>query len=1038
MKRIQLILLVGLLLAPGLYIQAQHTLQEKQKQSLAPVSPALSPRQVVRGAQTQTVPRAGSSYQPVGFTPAQPIADFGYKPLDTRYAPETGLPIYFRSETGAENLSAGKAALEQRAFELLEDWKPLMRIQQPNEEFLVTRIETDALNMTHVRMQQQYQGIPVYGAEVMLHFAPDGSARFNGRYAATPSLVNVVPGLGAETAVQTAIQDVSQHTTYVVLSEQQKNMLNYPAPATELVFYQPEGPVRTHRLAWHITLRPNFLQRWEYFIDAHTGEVLHSYDHTCSIGDTQVTATDLNGVSRSIRVFQPNSGPYYMLDVSKGMYTSNPGSGTLPDNGTGFILTADMNNTNLNNPSYSEVTSNNNTWAPSAVSAHYNASVSYDYYTTVHGRTSINGQGGDVVSFINVADDNGGGMDNAFWNGQFMFYGNGNQAFSSPLARSLDVGGHEMTHGVIQNTANLEYQGQSGALNESFADIFAVAIEFRDEGNANDWVLGEDIVNPAFFPTGALRSMLDPHNGGSSLNDNGYQPKHMSEIYTGSQDNGGVHINSGIPNHAFYRYATAAGMNRSKAEQVYYRALAMYLGRSSKFIDCRIAVVNAATDLFGANSTEVSAARTAFDQVGILNGNATPTQTNIPTNPGVEFIVSTDVNPQDNNQLYISSTIGTNFQALSTTPHRNKISVTDDGSKGFFVGQDGFIRRINLNASNPQEQILYSSLGGIWDNVAVSKDGRRLAAVTQFVDTSIYIFDYSMDPTPYVQYILYNPTFTQGVNSGGVRYADAIEWDYSGEYVMYDAFNQLPNSSNTDVLEYWDVAFLRGWDSGGNDFGDGFISKLFTSLPEGISVGEAVFSKNSPHIIAFDVIDGNTGENFVQSANIETGDIGTIAQNAILGIPCYSKDDSKVVISALNNADEVVSVVNMNPDKLNAAAAPVPIIGDAKWPVWYATGSRTLPTAIETEPDLLLGDIRLFPNPTAATATLRLHLSGISQVAATLYNAMGQQIRPLLASQQVAAGQLEIPVSVEGLPAGLYLIRVEAAGTTTSLKLYKE
>src|SRR5215203_7409311 len=98
-------------------------------------------------------------------------------------------------------------------------------------------------------------------------------------------------------------------------------------------------------------------------------------------------------------------------------------------------------------------------------------------------------------------------MDNAFWNGSAMFYGNGNSSFRQ-LERGLDVAGHEMSHGVIQNTANLEYIGQSGALNESYADVFGAMID------RNDWQIGEDVVLPAVFPSGALRDLSNPNNGG--------------------------------------------------------------------------------------------------------------------------------------------------------------------------------------------------------------------------------------------------------------------------------------------------------------------------------------------------------------------------------------------------------------------------------------------------------------------------------------------------------------------------------------------
>ena len=218
------------------------------------------------------------------------------------------------------------------------------------------------------------------------------------------------------------------------------------------------------------------------------------------------------------------------------------------------------------------VTSTNNTWGDRrAVSAHFNGEEAYNYFRATHNRNSVNAQGGNITSFYNIAEEDGSDMDNAFWNGAHIYYGNGAQAFTSSLAKSLDVAGHEMSHGVVQTTANLRYQGESGALNESFADVFAAMID-RD-----DWQIGEDIVNPQIFRSGALRDLSDPRNGGNSLNDNGYQPDHYDIRFTGSQDNGGVHINSGIPNRAFFLFATNSAVGKDRAEQVFYRALDNYL-----------------------------------------------------------------------------------------------------------------------------------------------------------------------------------------------------------------------------------------------------------------------------------------------------------------------------------------------------------------------------------------------------------------------------------------------------------------------------
>jgi len=172
-----------------------------------------------------------------------------------------------------------------------------------------------------------------------------------------------------------------------------------------------------------------------------------------------------------------------------------------------------------------------------------------------------------------------------------------------------------MGHGVIDNSANLVYEFQSGALNESFADIFGVMVD------REDWTLGEDVVNPTVFTSGSLRNLKNPNNNLTPRDvSTGWQPKHMSEyleLPIGA-DNGGVHINSGIPNHAFYLFATTDGIGKERAEQVYYKALTShFLMANSEFIDCRNAIIIAAQQLYGTSAANAAAA--AFDQVGIYD-----------------------------------------------------------------------------------------------------------------------------------------------------------------------------------------------------------------------------------------------------------------------------------------------------------------------------------------------------------------------------------------------------------------------------------
>lgn len=947
-----------------------------------------------------------------------------------------GLPTFIRTQNNGTENSMPASATEaiQAGYDYLIGLKSLIQIKEPAQEFDIITNQEDALGHRHVKFQQTYQGIPVYASEVIVHFHPNGQKLFNGSYHATPEQISVTPGISDSLAILQAIRDVSLITHYRPLRTPEKRILKYDGPEAHLTLYPVAALKGELKLAYHITMRPNFVERYEYFIDAQTGDVLHSFDHTCSVGPKTGSGTDLNGVARTFGIFEDGSNVNYMMDASKSMYT---GSTTqLPDLGDGIILTGDMNNTGTANPSFFYVTSNNaNSWSAGEVSAHYNAGIAYDYFQNTHQRNSINGAGGDIVSFVNVAEDNGNGLDNAFWNGQAIFYGNGALAFN-PLAGALDVAGHEMSHGTIQETANLEYQDESGALNESFADIFGVMID------RNDWTLGEDVVKASAFPSGALRSMSDPHNGGFSLNDRGWQPKKYSERYTGSQDNGGVHINSGIPNHAFYLFAQSVG--KDKAEDTYYRALTMYLTRSSNFQACRQAVQQSAIDLFGNNSAELLAAESAFDVVempgakasggGGGGGAPTPNLQDLPVNPGQDYIVSTDVNSADINTLYRSSTAGTNFAALSTTEHKKRISVRDDGAFGYIVGTDDHVRELRLDPNNVNEQII--STTPEWDNAVISKDGTKMAAITTSIDTSIIIFDFVNNRA--ARFILYNPTFSQGVSSGGVLYADALDWDHSGQYIMYDAFNRIKGNLGDDV-EYWDVGFLHVWDNRTDNWGTGEVTKLFTQLEPGISAGNPVFSSNSPYIVAFDLVDNNQGQVTVTAANIETGDVEAVFTQNILGFPDYSNRDDKIVFAAEDQfGDKVVAQINMMNDKITPTGQASGLIADGTYPIWYATGTRNLILDLEEGIQTKSLGAVAYPNPVTDELNLGYELETAASVRISLYDLSGKLIRHLAATAPQGAGTHEITTDLSGLPAGRYFITLQADKHMQSIAVLKQ
>ncbi|MEM6766618.1 MAG: M4 family metallopeptidase [Bacteroidota bacterium] len=948
----------------------------------------------------------------------------------TRKGHANSLGFYLKRESytapSPVEVSTRSSLAQDEVFRWLYEAREVFPLENPELELSLYRDELDELSHYHMRYQQVYKGLEVYGAELNIHFKPDGQQSMDGFLYPTPA-VNTQARLSMDQVTDIAFEHVEALVAVHRYEVKVSTLFSRPKNKSQLIIYPDPQVEGKFHLAYHLTIFPNFLHRYEYFVDAQSGAILTYYDHTCSIGPATAQGQHLNGQNFTFNTFDEGNG-FTMLDVTQNMFSGNQNN---PQQGDGFILTVDMQNTSIDDPEFTEVRSPNNQWSRLEVSAHVNAAISYNYFEQVHGRNSINGGGGDVVSFINVADEDGRGLDNAFWNGEFMFYGNGDVAFD-PLAKSLDVGGHEMTHGVIQATANLVYQDQPGALNESFADVFAVMID------REDFQLGEDIVNPNVFRSGALRDLADPNNGGNRLGDNGWQPKHMDEIFTGTEDNGGVHINSGIPNHAFYLFAQSVGKER--AERVYYRALSVYLKRSSDFQDCRIAVIQSAEDLYG--TAEANAAGQAFDQVGILGpdsgGNPDPEpdpdEIELPSNPGEDFFIAVSEDIFDNAKIYRFNPDGTGRAPLSATTPKNPMSIQDDGALGAFVGDDNRIHLLILDPADPQEFVLttepnWQYTGNVWDNVAISKDGSRLAATTTFQDTSIYVFD--IGSNSWARFELSNPTSAPGgLSSAGVLFADAIEWDFTGENILYDAFNRLENISGENQ-EYWDIGIINVWNNQSQTFANGGILKLFANLPDGVSIGNASFAKNSTVVIAFDYLDDNEDRNLILTANIERNEVVAIFENDVLGYPSYNQDDSEVIFTSSDFLDDpIIGSLPIAENRINITGDGTILLETHKWAVGYSTGSRSISVGVENE--LTQAGMKLYPNPVSDVLTLDLGQLTGQEADIRLLDVSGRQI----SHSTSRFSQAEI--HMQGLSRGIYLIQLTVGEKQFFAKVLKE
>ncbi|MGW1954673.1 M4 family metallopeptidase [Streptomyces sp. NPDC001920] len=250
--------------------------------------------------------------------------------------------------------------------------------------------------------------------------------------------------------------------------------------------------------------------------------------------------------------------------------------------------------------------------------AHSGLGATFDLFLKAYGRHSIDGDGLPLDATVHYDESYG----NAFWNGEQMVFGDGDGEIFLDFTIPIDVIGHELAHGVTQYTANLTYYGQPGALNESMSDVFGSLIKQYTLGQTAaeaDWLIGAGLLAPGVSGR-ALRSMKEP---GSAYDDDVLgkdpQPATMDDYVRTGRDNGGVHINSGIPNHAFYLAATALGGHAwEKAGQIWYDVLTCgELSERALFPDFAGLTVKAARERFGDGSDELQAVQKAWEQVGV-------------------------------------------------------------------------------------------------------------------------------------------------------------------------------------------------------------------------------------------------------------------------------------------------------------------------------------------------------------------------------------------------------------------------------------
>jgi len=436
----------------------------------------------------------------------------------------------------------------------------------------------------------------------------------------------------------------------------------------------------------------------------------------------------------------------------------------------------------------------------------------------------------------------------------------------------------------------------------------------------------------------------------------------------------------------------------------------------------------------------VNQARQAFDQVGVTDESQGNYEQEYEANPGDDLLLYSD--PDLSNCFVINITQGTRvFNPLSETNLLSKPSITDDGSRIVFVGTDNHIHLIDIDwTANPptREEQIISSVPE-WANIIISKDGTRLAGLLKLVEPesdpqnrSIWVRDLVLGASQLFE--LYNPTYTEGISTGDVVFADALEFDATGNIVMFDALNRVVGNSGN--IEFWDIGFLEFWNNQADTWSLGRVDKLFGSLPEGTSVGNPTYSKNSPHIIAFDFIENDLNQ--IIGVNVETGEVGEIFESTDLTYPNYSRDDRRMVYDLNIFSPTEIGILELTEDKINLVANsdgflftdPEP----SKWPIWFSNGERVLSSSEELISDTNV--LRLSPNPVDDLLTIELSSDDLNgQVRIEISDMSGKLIQ---ANSLDAVNLQNHHITVSHLQQGMYLLTLRSEDKLVSQKFIKQ
>lgn len=832
-------------------------------------------------------------------------------------------------------LPSAASAPTDRVLMFLDEYRDLFRLGNPASELALIREENDAIGYHHFRFEQRYEGLRVLGRELMAHVDIDGHlTSIESTLAGTPGVASVVATFGPDQAATLARARIPGG-----------NRATNSAP--ELVIYSPEGEVA--RLAWSFDVVLGLAKAWRVMVDAETGKTL-SQESRVMHQSVSGRGIDFLNNTRNLNVWRSGS-TYYMIDASKPSFdtTWNP----LVDP-RGAIVVLDAKGTSvdsLDTTSPSPITSISPTsWSvKDGVSASYGLSQVHDYYRLRHARSSYDGNGSTMLSVVRV-----GQLDNAFWNGSVsaMVFGN-----VRPFVASLDVIGHEVTHGVVERSAGLIYQNQSGALNEAFADIMGEMVEAMTVG-APDWKLGSQLSQP-------IRDMRNPAAFGQPADMSGFQRLPNTE----AGDHGGVHINSGIINRAFY--LLAAGLNNPvglvPAERIFYRALTQHLLAQSQFVDARLAAEASAAELYGVNSAQAIRVAEAFDTVGIIAAPSTAPPSGLPAVAGPQSYLTLEptMSATAFNVYRYESALGDGFSGrkVAQLAAKSKPSIDGSGEVAIFVTTTHDLAIMPTDGSSA---VQYLQRPGLIHSVAISPDARYLSCILRNQNSgtplnTILLIDLVKSASQEVD--LFVPV-TDGAAIDAVEYADVMTFTSDSKALIYD-FLSVVRFGNAAPVERWAIAAI--------DVQSPTPVLLIPPLP-GLDIGNPGMSRTSNRYLVFEAILGFSNPSYtsyVVVGDFFKGDAEIVRENTFvrggLAHPAFTGDDNAVIFTAPVFGDTTsVWKMGLTEDRLHVLDQPSVVCPGASIGLPYRRGAFI---GTNSNPIVTLGSV---PSQVALGSTIKL------------------------------------------------------------------